>query len=347
MVDAINSITKNPSRIVFHKKDILDPCMAEIFSEHTIKAVIHFAGLKSVNESIGNPVDYYSINVAGTLALLKLCVSHQCKFIYSSSAMIYGNGAERYNDNGHQQGMSSLSSPSSLSRGQMIEDHPMGSLPLETNGPPPVTNPYGVTKLMVEKILFDTCKAHPLLNVVSLRYFNTVGSHPSGVLGDVPMGIPNNIMPFIYRVAVYNDKVAKGLIQRSGTNPYSHLKVFGNTFNTPDGTGYRDYIHVVDLAEAHIAALPTLSSEQTKSSSKVPNYKVYNVGTGKPTSVLKLINTFCKANNVNVPFHIVEKRSGDVGVVYCNPDKIYRELGWKSKRTLETMCRDVWKQYSR
>lgn len=335
VIDSINTITKKPTRIVLYMMDIRDPSVEEIFTDYVIKAVIHFAGLKSINESIENPFEYYSTNVGGTLAILKLCVAHKCCLIYSSSAMVYG--CRQSNDWGSNE---------HLEKHQLTESQPLGTLSLDNPGPCTVTNTCSATNVMVEKILFDTCKACPGLNVVALRYFNPIGGHTSGVLGDDPVGIPNNIMPFIHRVAVYNDKVAKGLIEKPIASPYSHLKVYGNTFGTPDGTGYRDYIHVVDLAEAHLAVLQSSVNEKTNSTSRVPNYRVYNVGTGTPTSVLKLINTFCKTNKVNVPFHVVEKRTGDVGILYCNPDKIYRELGWKSKRSLETMCQDVWKQYT-
>ena len=316
VIHSINHIVKAPDRIKFYKMSILNPSLDSLFFQYNVKAVIHFAGLKAVGESIANPMDYYETNVSGTIALLKMCVIHQCQLIFSSSATVYGDNDKE----------------------QMTEDLPLGALPLFTSGPSPVTNPYGATKLMVEKILFDTCKAHPELNVVVLRYFNPIGAHESGLLGDDPNGIPNNLMPYIYRVAVYNDQVQRKLIDNDVTSPYRFLKVFGNTFNTVDGTGCRDFIHVVDLAQAHLAALK-VTIDKT-------NYNVYNVGTGKPTSVLQLVYTFCEVNNVNVPFRIVDKRDGDIAVLYCNPDKINVELGWICKYTIADMCRDVWKQYA-
>ena len=356
VINAINRIgitnantNANTTRLKFFKMSILHPSLESIFCQFNIKSVIHFAGLKAVSESISDPMAYYETNVTGTLALVKLCISYQCQLIFSSSATVYGDNTNE----------------------QMTEDMPLGSLPLFTRGSSPVTNPYGATKLMVEKILYDTCQAHPWLNVVVLRYFNPIGAHKSGLLGDNPNGIPNNLMPYIYRVAVYNDKLQRGLVNdgTKGTNGvphhedddgantaadsiYRYLKVFGNTYNTVDGTGCRDYIHVVDLAQAHLAALKVLvanpdehTTNPDEHTTNPLNYRVYNVGTGRPTSVLKLVYTFCETNHVNVPFRIVDKREGDVAVLYCNPDKIHVELGWECRHTLADMCRDVWKQY--
>ena len=344
VVNAINRIvTAGTTRLKFFKMSIMHPSLESIFCQFNINAVIHFAGLKAVSGSISDPLAYYETNVTGTLALVKLCISYQCQLIFSSSATVYGDNTNE----------------------KMTEDMPLGSLQLFTSGPSPVTNPYGATKLMVEKILYDTCQAHPWLNVVVLRYFNPIGAHESGLLGDNPNGIPNNLMPYIYRVAVYNDKLQRGLVH-NGTNGvsnhgddggaeggaeggangiYRYLKVFGNTYNTVDGTGCRDYIHVVDLAQAHLAALKVPVANPDEHKTTPLNFRVYNVGTGRPTSVLKLVYTFCEVNNVNVPFRIVDKREGDVAVLYCNPDKIHVELGWECRHTLADMCRDVWKQY--
>ena len=251
-------------------------------------ACIHFAGLKAVGESVAKPLEYYENNMNGTFVLLDVMRKHGCKnIIFSSSATVYGDPAVI----------------------PITEDCPKGQC----------TNPYGQTKSMLEQVMMDLQKADPEWNVVLLRYFNPIGAHASGRIGENPNGIPNNLMPYITQVAV-------GRRER--------LNVFGNDYPTPDGTGVRDYIHVVDLAAAHVAALQAITRKQ--------GLAIYNIGTGHGYSVLDVVNTFVRVNKVDVPYAIMPRRAGDIATCYCDPTKAAVELGWKAQFGLEEMCRDAW-----
>jgi UDP-glucose 4-epimerase len=260
--------------------------MRRIFEGSSFDGVIHFAGLKAVGESIKKPIEYYYNNLVSTMVLSKLCIEFGVeKFVFSSSATVYGN------------------QPSPLSEIMDLKER---------------TNPYGETKAISERILTDAAKVNLGFSVCLLRYFNPIGAHESGLLGEDPRGIPNNLMPFITRVA--NRDIEK-------------LTIFGDDYDTEDGTCVRDYIHVVDIAEGHIAAIENMGK----------GVSVYNLGTGKGTSVLELIETFKKVNGVDVPFVIGERRPGDIAVCYADPSKAYKELGWKANRSLEDMVRDAWR----
>ncbi|HMM70077.1 MAG TPA: UDP-glucose 4-epimerase GalE [Gudongella oleilytica] len=260
--------------------------MRRIFEASSFDGVIHFAGLKAVGESIKKPIEYYYNNLVSTMVLSKLCIEFGVeKFVFSSSATVYGN------------------QPSPLSEIMDLKER---------------TNPYGETKAISERILTDAAKVNLGFSVCLLRYFNPIGAHESGLLGEDPRGIPNNLMPFITRVA--NRDIEK-------------LTIFGDDYDTEDGTCVRDYIHVVDIAEGHIAAIENMGK----------GVSVYNLGTGKGTSVLELIETFKKVNGVDVPFVIGERRPGDIAVCYADPSKAYKELGWKANRSLEDMVRDAWR----
>ncbi len=266
--------------------------MERIFSENAIDAAIHFAGLKAVGESCRKPLEYYDNNIYGTLVLLETMRAHGVKtIVFSSSATVYG----------------------------VPERLPLDET-CRTGG---VTNPYGATKYYLEGILTDVWKADNEWNVILLRYFNPVGAHESGLIGEDPKGIPNNLMPYIAQVA--SGKLDK-------------IRVFGNDYNTPDGTGVRDYIHVVDLARGHIAAL---------AGCKNAGVHIYNLGTGKGCSVLDLIHAFEKACGKTLPYEICARRPGDVDANYACPDKAKRELGWEAKYDLERMCVDQWRWQSR
>ena len=266
--------------------------MERIFSENAIDAVIHFAGLKAVGESCRKPLEYYDNNIYGTLVLLETMRAHGVKtIVFSSSATVYG----------------------------VPERLPLDET-CRTGG---VTNPYGATKYYLEGILTDVWKADNEWNVILLRYFNPVGAHESGLIGEDPKGIPNNLMPYIAQVA--SGKLDK-------------IRVFGNDYPTPDGTGVRDYIHVVDLARGHIAAL---------AGCKNAGVHIYNLGTGKGCSVLDLIHAFEKACGKTLPYEICARRPGDVNANYACPDKAKRELGWEAKYDLERMCVDQWRWQSR
>ncbi|MBR4467089.1 MAG: UDP-glucose 4-epimerase GalE [Clostridia bacterium] len=286
-LDAIEKIAG--VRPKFYRADMLDKDALEtVFSENSIDAVIHFAGLKAVGESVQKPLEYYHNNLTGTLHLLDVMRKHGCKkIIFSSSATVYGVPE----------------------RVPIREDFPTQEC----------TNPYGSTKLFLEHILSDLQKAEPDWTVVLLRYFNPIGAHPSGLIGDNPSGIPNNLMPYVTRAA-------KGVLKE--------LSVFGNDYPTPDGTGIRDYIHVCDLAEGHVAAMKCL---------KTPGRFVYNLGTGKGYSVLDIIHAFEKATGVKVPYRIAPRRPGDTAECWSDPSKAERELGWKAVRSLEDMCASAWK----
>ena len=268
----------------------------EIFEQHNIDAVIHFAGLKAVSESIQIPIKYYMNNLVSTLNLLQLCEEFNVnKFIFSSSATVYGSS------------ISPLNETSRVGEG--------------------MTNPYGKTKYFCEHFLSDFAKVNKNIKIIPLRYFNPVGAHKSGLLGEDPNDIPNNLMPFVIRVG------AKNNIDPTLPDAYNELKIFGSDYDTIDGTGVRDFIHVVDLAQAHVKALQKLDTLET-------NYEVYNIGTGKGVSVLELVTTFAKVNNIKLPYSIVGRREGDLGEVFCTSSKAKNELGWETQKTLEDVCWD-------
>ena len=274
--------------------DILDDeLLDKIFKKHKIDSVVHFAGLKAVGESNAIPLEYYKNNVEGTIHLLEAMKKNGCKsIVFSSSATVYGS--------------------------QDIQ-------PLkETTELKEPTNPYGRTKYFIEYILKDLYKSDPTWNIEILRYFNPIGAHSSGLIGENPNGIPNNLMPYITQVAI-------------GKREY--LNVFGNDYKTHDGTGVRDYIHVVDLAKGHVCALNRINNNIKENS---PKLDIYNLGTGIGYSVLDIVNTFMKVNNINVPYRIVERRPGDIDCCYADPSKAYSELGFKCEKNLEDMCRDSW-----
>ena len=274
---------------VFYKTDLLDKeGLRKIFSENKIDSVIHFAGLKAVGESVEKPLEYYRNNVCGTLNLLEIMKEFNVnKIVFSSSATVYGNP----------------------SRVPITEDMPLST-----------TNPYGTTKLMIEMILQDVARSNKDFNAVILRYFNPIGAHESGLIGENPNGIPNNLMPYI-------SKVAAGKLDC--------LNVFGDDYDTHDGTGVRDYIHVVDLAKGHLKALDRLNKDDS-------GVFVYNLGTGNGYSVLDIIHAFEKENDVKINYRIVERRPGDIAKCFANPEKALRELEWKAEYTLEDMVRDAW-----
>lgn len=259
-----------------------------IMKNHKFHCCIHFAGLKSVGESVEKPLEYYDNNINGTLTLLDVMRENNCKnIIFSSSATVYGQPKV---------------------------------IPIDENCPKgECTNPYGKTKFMIEEILTDIQKADHQWNVVLLRYFNPIGAHKSGMIGENPNGIPNNLMPYITQVAV-------------GKLPC--VNVFGNDYDTPDGTGVRDYIHVVDLAKGHVKALTAIEKSQ--------GLAVYNLGTGKGYSVLEVIKAFEQANNIAIPYTVKERRAGDIASCYSNPTKALTELGWQAEYGIAEMCRDSW-----
>lgn len=273
--------------VTFYEIDVTDAVAVEIiFRNYKIDGVIHFAGLKAVGESVEKPQDYYYNNLVSTLVLAKACQKYGVsKFVFSSSATVYGENKVPF---------------------------------VETMDLLPTTNPYGETKAMCERILVDIAKANRAFSISILRYFNPVGAHESGLIGEAPNGIPNNLMPYV-------TQVAKGKLEK--------LKVFGNDYPTFDGTGVRDYIHVVDLAMGHVAALENLTE----------GVHVYNLGTGKGTSVLELLKAFEEANGIEVPYEIVDRRHGDIAECYADASKAQRELCWKAKRDLIEMCRDAWR----
>ena len=287
VLDDIQAIAK--ARPVFYEADIRDQKeMNRIFEENTIDAVIHFAGLKAVGESVRMPWEYYNNNISGTLVLCDAMRRHGCKtIVFSSSATVYGMN---------------------------------NTVPFKEDMPTSCTNPYGWTKLMLEQILTDIAHSDPEWSVVLLRYFNPIGAHPSGIIGENPSGIPNNLFPYIARVAV-------------GTLPC--LSVFGNDYDTPDGTGVRDYIHVVDLANGHLKALEYAAAHK--------GAEAINLGTSRGTSVLELVAAFEKASGVKVNYKITERRPGDIASCYADTQKAEALLGWKAKYGIEDMCRDGWR----
>ena len=275
--------------VPFYQVDIRDrEGLQHVFDQHKFDACIHFAGLKAVGESVAKPWEYYDNNITGTLTLVDVMRKNGCKnIIFSSSATVYGDPAEI----------------------PITEQCPKGTC----------TNPYGWTKSMLEQVLTDIQKADPEWNVVLLRYFNPIGAHPSGKIGENPNGIPNNLMPYITQVAV---------------GKREELGVFGNDYNTHDGTGVRDYIHVVDLAKGHVCGLQAIE--------KNCGCVVYNLGTGHGYSVLDVVNAFQKVNNIKVPYSIKPRRAGDIDACYSDPAKAEKELGWKAEFGIEEMCRDSW-----
>lgn len=273
--------------VTFYEIDVTDTeAVNVIFKNYKIDGVIHFAGLKAVGESVEKPLEYYYNNIVSTMVLTKACQKYGVnRFVFSSSATVYGDNKVPF---------------------------------VETMDLLPTTNPYGETKAMSERILTDIANANPAFSVSILRYFNPVGAHESGQIGEAPNGIPSNLMPYV-------TQVAKGKLEK--------LRVFGNDYPTVDGTGVRDYIHVLDLAEGHVAALENLTE----------GVHVYNLGTGKGTSVLELVKAFEEANDIEVPYEIVERRPGDIASCYADASKAKRELGWTAKRDIIAMCRDAWR----
>ena len=276
---------------VFYDYDVADErSLDEVFDAHPIDAVIHFAGLKAVGESVAEPLRYYANNLHSTLSLLNVMERRNVRnLVFSSSATVYGDPAK---------------------------------LPIREDAPLSATNPYGQTKLMIEHILMDLAKTGGW-HIVSLRYFNPVGAHKSGLIGEDPSGTPNNLLPYISQVAV-------GKLER--------LSVYGNDYDTIDGTGVRDYIHVLDLADAHIAALEHLDD--------TTDYRAINVGTGSGVSVLELIDSFQAASDKPIPYDIVPRRPGDVATYCADVSKAERELGWKAKRSIDQACEDSWRWQS-
>ena len=287
----VEKITGKP--VTFYKADILDrDALNAVFEKESIDSCIHFAGLKAVGESVQKPWEYYENNIAGTLTLVDVMRKHGVKnIIFSSSATVYGDPAFV----------------------PITEECPKGQC----------TNPYGWTKSMLEQILMDIHKADPEWNVVLLRYFNPIGAHKSGMIGENPNGIPNNLMPYITQVAVGKLK---------------ELGVFGNDYDTPDGTGVRDYIHVVDLAKGHVKALKKIEEKA--------GLKVYNLGTGIGYSVLDIVKNFEEATGVKIPYVIKDRRAGDIATCYSSAEKAEKELGWKAEFGIKEMCADSWKWQS-
>lgn len=288
-LDAIKKITNKDFK--FYNIDYLDrSALEKVFEENEIEQVINFAGYKSVGESVAKPLEYYENNVYGAIVLLETMKKYNVKnFVFSSSATVYGNPE----------------------RVPLTEDCKIGG----------TTNPYGTSKLMIEQILQDLYVSDNTWNIVILRYFNPIGAHESGLIGENPKGIPNNLLPYVSRVA---------------DGKLEELSVFGNDYDTPDGTGVRDYIHVVDLAKGHIKAIEKLEREKS-------GIYIYNLGTGKGYSVLDIVNAFEKTNNVKVPYKIVKRRPGDIATCYSDPKKAELELGFKATKTLEDMCKDSWR----
>lgn len=293
-VEAIRRVEKiTDKQVRFHEVDLLDrDALDEVFAEQKFDAVIHFAGLKAVGESVDIPLRYYHNNLTGTLVLCEMMEKHGVdKIVFSSSATVYGDPHTN----------------------PITEDFPVGG----------VTNPYGRTKEFIEYILRDAAVANPDWKVDLLRYFNPVGAHKSGLIGEDPNDIPNNLTPYISQVAVGKLK---------------ELQVFGADYETPDGTGIRDYIHVVDLALGHLKALEHIDDIQ--------GAEVYNLGTGRGYSVFEMVAAFEKACGCTIPYQVVGRRSGDVAVCYADSSKAERELGWKAERGVEEMCADSWRWQS-
>lgn len=284
--DYIEKITAK--KVPFYEGDVCDKnVLKKIFNEHKIDAIIHFAGYKAVGESVLKPLMYYRNNLDSTLSLLEVANEFNVKkFVFSSSATVYGKPKK---------------------------------LPIKEDFPLSTTNPYGTTKLIIEGILRDLYKSDNEWSIAILRYFNPIGAHKSGLIGENPNGIPNNLMPYIIKVA---------------TGELDCLGVFGNDYDTHDGTGVRDYIHVVDLAKGHVKAIEKIINET--------GCDAYNLGTGKGYSVLDLVNTFMKVNNVKVNYEMKERRKGDIDACYADPSYAYEKLGWKAEKSIKDMCADAY-----
>ncbi|GHP05896.1 hypothetical protein PPROV_000464300 [Pycnococcus provasolii] len=299
VIERINAIVgpQLAARLQFTKLDLMDePALAKLMADagKPFDACIHFAGLKAVGESVSQPIRYYSNNITGTLNLINALDANGCRtLVFSSSATVYGDPA---------------------------------SVPCNEDFPTTATNPYGRTKLFIEHIFKDQCVADTRWRVVLLRYFNPVGGHPSGTMGEDPKGIPNNLMPYVQQVAVGRRE---------------KLTVYGNDYNTVDGTGVRDYIHVMDLAEGHVAAVNKAVAEENL------GCKVYNLGTGKGTSVLEIVKAFEEASGKKVPLVISDRRHGDVAINYAATDLAAKELGWTAKRSIKEICADQWNWVSK
>jgi len=286
-LERVKEITGRP--LEFHRVDLRDaPALNAVFARHAFDAVIHFAGLKAVGESVEKPLLYYENNISGSLRLVEtMAASGVQRLVFSSSATVYGDPA---------------------------------SVPIREDFPLSCSNPYGRTKLFIEEILRDVQRSVPEWNIVLLRYFNPVGAHPSGRIGEDPAGIPNNLMPYVSQVAV-------GKLEQ--------LSVFGNDYPTPDGTGVRDYIHVMDLARGHLAALNAMGDSS--------GVRTYNLGTGRGYSVLEMIDAFERASGRTVPYRIAPRRPGDVAACYADPSLAAAELGWRAELGIDAMCRDAWR----
>lgn len=291
VIDRIEKIAGK--KVTFYEADVCDAAALErVFSVEAIDAVIHFAGYKAVGESVAKPIEYYQNNIQGTLTLCDVMRKHGVKnIIFSSSATVYGDP---------------LQIP-------ITEECPKGTC----------TNPYGWTKWMLEQVLTDIRKSDPEWNVILLRYFNPIGAHKSGLIGEDPKGIPNNLLPYVAQVAVGRREC---------------LGIFGDDYDTPDGTGVRDYIHVVDLARGHVKALKKLEEKC--------GVEVYNLGTGNGYSVLDVVHAFEKACGHSIPYEIKARRSGDIATCYCAPEKALKELGWSAEYGIEEMCEDTWRWQS-
>jgi UDP-glucose 4-epimerase len=292
-VESLSRVQKLAGKeLTFHQVDLLDKeALDTVFDNASIQAVIHFAGLKAVGESVTIPLQYYHNNVTGTLILCEVMAQHEVKnLVFSSSATVYGDPHK---------------------------------VPISEDFPLSATNPYGRSKLMIEEILRDLCRADNTWNIAILRYFNPVGAHQSGQIGEDPHGIPNNLVPYITQVAI-------------GKLP--ELSVFGDDYSTRDGTGIRDYIHVVDLAAGHLKAIEKLRSN--------PGVVTYNLGTGRGYSVLEVVSAFERASEKKIPYKIVGRRPGDIASCYADPAKANRELGWSAERDINEMCADAWRWQS-
>jgi len=287
MCDSIKKLSRKDFK--FYKVDLLDrEKLEKVFQENKIDEVIHFAGLKAVGESCQKPIEYYHNNITGTLVLVDVMKKYGCKkIVFSSSATVYGDPA---------------------------------TVPIKEDFPLSTTNPYGSTKLMIEQILTDIYKSDKEWTVILLRYFNPIGAHESGDIGENPNGIPNNLMPYINYVAA---------------GKLDHLNVFGNDYDTHDGTGVRDYIHVVDLALGHLKAI--------EKARQITGVEIYNLGTGIGYSVLDIVKAFEKANDIKIKYEIAPRRSGDIAICFADSSKAKKELGWEATRNLEQMCKDSWR----
>ena len=290
-IERVEEITGK--KVTFNEADLLDKeALEKIFSNHDIDAVIHFAGYKAVGESVQKPIEYYHNNMTGTLILCDVMRNHGVKnIVFSSSATVYGDPAQI----------------------PITENCPKGQ----------PTNPYGWTKSMLEQVLTDIHTSDPEWNVILLRYFNPIGAHKSGFIGEDPKGIPNNLVPYIAQVAV---------------GKRAALGVFGNDYDTPDGTGVRDYIHVVDLAIGHVKAIEKIKQN--------PGVEVYNLGTGNGYSVLQVVEAFGKACGNPIPYEIKPRREGDIATCYCDPQKAKEDLGWTAQYGVDEMCQDTWRWQS-